>query len=226
MKTGKDFVPFSLLLQSGEGKAQTIYPLLQSRRKAEEILQEADKVLAEARRQASEIERAAYEKGYAEGRDRGEAEGKARYEESVSRLTRMTDSVEQQRNLIQKQYEKELLPVVLAVVDRLVHHEISVNQRVIFGCLCKALQFVADSAVVKVHLHPDDFAKIREASLTNTDLLAGRKQLDFIEDESVSMGGCLLRSDFGEVDASLDQFRSRLYKAVEEAFLSALAESG
>jgi len=223
-RAGREFVPFSLLLQGGEGKPQTIDPLLQCRKQAEEKLRQAKKVLADALLQAEQMKRDAYEKGHAEGYGKGEAVALVKYDEKIEQLGRMMEAVERQRAVVQQDYEKDLLPVILAVADRLVHHEISVNQKVILSCLKMAMQFVAESAVIRVHLHPDDFARIREASLRNPELLSGRKQLDLVEDERVGQGGCLLRSDFGEVDASFEKFRSRLFAVVEEAFQSALTE--
>jgi len=222
---GREFVPFSLLLQGGEGKPQTIDPLLQCRKQAEEKLRQAEKALADALLQADEIKRAAHEKGHAEGYGKGEEVALVKYDEAIEQLGRTMEAVERQRAVVQQGYEKDLLPIIIAVADRLVHHEISVNRQVIVSCLKMAMQFVSDSAVIRVHLHPEDFARVREASFRNPDLLSGRKQLDLVEDETVSQGGCLLRSDFGEVDASFDKFRSRLFAAVEEAFLAALAEN-
>lgn len=220
-----EFVPFSLLMQGGKDEPQTIDPYQQGRREAARLIREAEQTLSEARQQAADIEKQAYDKGFAEGRTKGEADGRQKYDEAAAQLAQLMVSLQSQRTEIQGQYEKDLLPVVIAMVDKLVQHEISVNSRVIASCLRNSLQYVADSATVRVHLHPDDFSRVKEAALSNPDILDSRKQLDLIEDDTVSVGGCLLTSDFGEVDASLDRFKSRLYQAVESAFLAALAEA-
>jgi len=220
-----EFIPFSLLMRGGEGGTQTIDLHQQGRAEAARLIREAEEVLRQARQQAEDIEKQAYDKGFAEGRNEGETEGRRKYEEEAGKLDRLMGALERQRAEIQGQYEKDLLPLIVAMVDKLVQHEISVNSRVIASCLKNTMQYLAESATVRVHLHPDDFNRIKEASLNNPDFLGSRKQLDLVEDDSVTVGGCLVRSDFGEVDASLEKFKSRLYQAVEEAFLAALAES-
>jgi flagellar assembly protein FliH len=226
MTVNSDFVPFSLLVHGEDGQPQTIDPFQQRRKEAARLMREAEEILQKARQQAAEIEKQAYDKGLAEGRDKGESEGRRQYEEILTRFDQLMAAVEGQRAQIQGQYEKELLPLIIAMVDKLVQHEISVNNRVIASCLRNTMQFVADSAMVRVYLHPDDFIRIKEVSLNNPELLGSRKQLDLVEDDTVAIGGCYIRSDFGEVDASLENFRNRLYQTVEKAFLAALAEPG
>lgn len=226
MAVNSEFVPFSLLVHGEEGGPQSIDPFQQSRREAARLRQEAEETLRQARQQAEEIEKEAYAKGLAEGRNQGQSEGRLQYDEATAKFEQLLQALEGQRGEIQRHYEKDLLPLIIAMVDKLVQHEVSVNDQVIANCLRNTMQFVADSAMVKVHLHPDDFLRIKEISLNRPDFLGTRKQLDLVEDETVAVGGCYIRSDFGEVDASLDNFRTRLYQAVEEAFLAALAEPG
>jgi flagellar assembly protein FliH len=37
------------------------------------------------------------------------------------------------------------------------------------------------------------------------------------------VGGCFLKTDFGEIDATLENCKARLYDAVEQAFIAAMA---
>ena len=110
------------------------------------------------------------------------------------------------------------------MVDRLVHQEVSTNSRVIQACLKRALSFVVEKSVAKVHLHPDDFIRIREASLANPTLLEGKNRIELIEDATISEGGCFLETDFGDIDATLEYGREKLFDAVEKVFRTSLTE--
>lgn len=76
-----------------------------------------------------------------------------------------------------------------------------------------------------IHLHPEDFTRIKEASLDNPDLLQGADNIELMEDPAINQGGCLLETDFGTIDATLENCRENLYQAVDQAFLAALAET-
>lgn len=223
MAVNDEFVPFSLLVCGAEGEPQTIDPFQQERKEAARLRREAEEILRQAEQRAVSIEQQAHDKGFAEGRAKGESEGRRQYEEAAARFAQLLGALERQRAEIQGQYEKDLLPLIIAMVDKLVQHEVSVNNRVIASCLKNTMQYVADSATVRVHLHPDDFMRIKEISLSQPDFLGSRKQLELVEDDTVAVGGCYVRSDFGEVDASFEGFRNRLYQSVEKAFFAALA---
>lgn len=218
-----EFVPFQHLLQ-GDSGPRTIDPEKQSRLYLEEKRRLADALIDEARNKTAAIEKAAHDAGFAKGQKEGEEAGRAKYEKTVQKLHEVMSSIEDMRPALHLQYEQELWPVIEAMVRRLAHHEISVNPRVIAACLSKTLEFVSASAIVRVRLHPEDFRRIKEAGLENPDLFAGQERLDLIEDPGVSMGGCLVSSDFGEIDAGFDAFQERLLEAVGQAFLASLAE--
>ena len=110
-------------------------------------------------------------------------------------------------------------------MDRLVNHEVSVNHLVIEKCLHKALHYVVAKSSVIVHLHPDDFQRIKDASLDDPNFLQGADNIELMEDLTISQGGCLLETDFGTIDARLENCKEQLNQAIEQSFLAALAET-
>ncbi|MDA8166101.1 MAG: FliH/SctL family protein, partial [Desulfobacteraceae bacterium] len=92
-------------------------------------------------------------------------------------------------------------------------------------CLREALQYVAENSRIKVHLHADDFERLREASLEDPSLLEGKNRLQLVEDPAVAAGGCFLETDFGEVDATLDRCREKLYAELDRIFRDQTNES-
>lgn len=190
-----------------------------SRRQGEEILRQA-------RENAARIEQEAYEKGFAEGRQDGLAEGLGKFETLTQQFEGLYDVIQGQRGAVNSSYEEDLLVLVKTMVDRLVNHEVSVNPRVIEACLRQAMEYVVENSLVRVHLNPDDFNRLKAAGLEDPALLEGRNTLQLIEDPGISAGGCLLSTDFGEIDATLENCRDRLYEAVDKAFLAALRTEG
>lgn len=214
--------------QSGEGPGAKppVDPQQQLREMEAEIRRQGEEILANARAEGARIEEEAYTKGFARGEEAGRAAGEQSYAEGLRRLDTVMAAIKNQLTEKNSRYEEELLLLVTTMVDRLVHHEVSTNPRVIQACLQRALSFVVEKSVVRVHLHPDDFSRIREASLVNPALLEGKRRIELMEDGSIEEGGCFLETDFGDVDASLDHAREKLYDAVELAFRAAFAGSG
>lgn len=190
----------------------------------EVALEEAAKIIAEAGEEAERLKKEAQEKGFSDGEQEGKAEGLKQYEDRLRRFDSILQALHEQRREIGNKYEEELLPLIKAMVERLVNHEVSVNPRVISACFQKAMEFVVENSEVQVHLHTEDFNRIKEASLENPALLSGKGRVQLVDDPNISQGGCLLKTDFGEVDSTLEKCRAKLYEGVDQAFLAALAE--
>lgn len=186
--------------------------------------EEAEKIRAEAREQAEAIKKEAFEKGFNEGKEQGQAAGHQEYGAMIDEFGHILQELHDQRRTVFHKYEEELLPLIKTMVDRLVNHEVSVNPRVIQACFRESMEFVVENSVVQVHLHSEDFHRIKEASLENPAMLAGKSRVQLVDDPNISQGGCLLKTDFGEIDGTLESCREKLYEAFDRAFLAALAE--
>lgn len=185
---------------------------------------DAEEIVSKAKEQAADIEREAYEKGLAKGEQEGLAAGEKKYAEEIAKAKDLLQTLQNQVETVHRQHEQDLLVLIKAMVDRLVNHEVSVNPMVIQACLKKTMEFVVDNSIVKVHLHTDDFNRLKEAGLANPALFEGKSKVQLIEDPTVSLGGCLVSTDFGEIDATLEGCRDKLYEAVDQAFIAALAD--
>ncbi|MEW6289202.1 MAG: FliH/SctL family protein [Thermodesulfobacteriota bacterium] len=220
-----DFISFESMMP-GRGKEDPADPLQQLKNEQEAVRRETEAMVARAEAEKKRIEEEAYRKGFARGEAEGLKAGEKAFTEKMKEAARLISSLENERDLVHRRYEKELLSLIKVMVERLVGHEVSVNHLVIVDCLQRAMKYVVEDSTVKVHLQSDDLQYIKEISLEDPSLLQGARRIELIEDPVVARGGCLLQTDFGEIDATLDNCRERLFAIVERAFLEALAADG
>lgn len=200
-----------------------IDPLEELKREQEKIKRQSEAILSRARQESEKIAQDAYKEGFAKGQEAGLAAGRQQYREKIAALEHLFESIQQQHGTLFREYEPQLLPLIKVMVDRLVNHEVSVNPNVIKTCLNKALACAVDNSRVIVHLHGHDFNRIKEASLEDENLLSGKNKIQLVEDPNIAEGGCFLETDNGEVDATLEYAREKLFQAVERSFIAALA---
>jgi flagellar assembly protein FliH len=174
-------------------------------------------------RQAGDKAESIRQEAYAEGKAEGQAAGLAQYTHQVEELAVLFASLDGEREAVLRQHEESMFVLITTMVDRLVHHEVSVNPLVIQACLKKAMEYVVENSTVQIHLHGDDFGRLKKASLENSRLIEGKNRIQLVEDPNISVGGCFLKTDFGEIDATLENCKARLYAAVEQAFIAAMA---
>ncbi|MHB1184149.1 MAG: FliH/SctL family protein [Desulfobulbia bacterium] len=218
----EEFLSFEDFWQVKPGSAEA--KRLEKHKSPREIaMEEAAEILRQAGDQAETLRQEAYAEGFAKGEAEGKAAGLAQYDQQREELAALLRALEGEREAVLRQHEESMLALVTAMVDRLVYHEISVNPLVIQACLKKAMEFVVENSTVQIHLHGDDFTRLKKASLEDSRLIEGKNRIQLVEDPNIAVGGCFLKTDFGEIDATLENSKTRLYAAVEQAFFAAMA---
>ena len=218
----EDFLSFEDFWQIKPGGAQATR-LARHRSPREIAMEEAAEIIRQAGEQAESLREEAYAEGLAKGEAAGKAAGLARYEKQLAELDALLTALAGEKEAILRQHKESMLALIITMVDRLVYHEVSVNPLVIQACLKNAMEFVVENSTVQIHLNGDDFARLKKASLENSRLIEGKNRIQLVEDPNIAVGGCFLKTDFGEIDTTMENCKARLYAAVEQAFLSAMA---
>ena len=218
----EDFLSFEDFWQVKPGSAEA-KRLAKHRSPQEVAMEEAAAMIRQAGEEAEKLREEAYAEGLAKGEAAGKAAGMAQYEQQLQELAVLFAALDGEREALLRQHEESMLALITAMVDRLVYHEVSVNPLVIQACLKKAMECVVENSTVAIHLHGYDFARLKKASLEDSRLIEGKNRIQLVEDPNVAVGGCFLKTDFGEIDATLENCKARLYDAVEQAFIAAMA---
>ena len=168
-----------------------------------------------------EIERQAYQKGFAEGEKTG-VESCARRIESV--LEGLHHALIQVQNLRQEMYhaiEKEVVELALAIARKVVCQEVATNKDLVVGVAKEALSRVKVPGQVTVKLNPSDFQVING---TKSHLEHFKNQIDsisFESEETIPSGGCVIETAMGKIDARLE----KQFEVLEEVFQTELQKS-
>jgi len=179
--------------------------------KAEE---EAERILADARVKAGEIEnevrqsldaerKEARDQGMEEGRQSGYGEGKAEVERLIERTQVVLERAQDKRGEILSETEKQIIDLVLLIARKVIK-VISENQRnVIISNVIQALRKVKAKGNVIIRVNMADLKLATEHKQEFIKLMEGAKSVQVVEDSSVDSGGCIIETDFGEIDARI-----------------------
>jgi flagellar assembly protein FliH len=180
----------------------------------ERAREEAEQIVAEARKKAEEIEaetRKALEEerkqkldqSSEEGRETGFAEGKAEVERLIQRTQTVLERAQDKRGEILTETEQVIIDLVLLIARKVIK-VISENQRgVIIANAVQALRKVKTKGVVTIRVNMADLKLATEHTRDFIQLLEGAKSIQVVEDSSVDSGGCIIETDFGEIDARI-----------------------
>ena len=187
---------------------------------------EAQKIIAQAKATASELEsdvrqrvtqteREAYEKGHAEGHEKGFEEGKAEVERLVERLHTILTKAIDKRNEIIEESETQIINLVLLIVKKVIK-VISENQKnVVINNVVQALRKLKSRGDVVIRVNLADLELTSEHVKDFMKMVENVKSITVLEDSSVDKGGCIIETDFGQIDARVS---SQLHE-IEEKIL-------
>jgi len=216
-----EFRTLDSLWQSGSAEYGGTITLQDAKERAKN---ESEAMLARARAKVVEIEKQAYDKGFAAGHEEALRLGRDELQAKSGKIDELLKDISDARRQLYEKYQSDMVTLMQAMLERILFHEVSVNSQVIKACLKATLGYVVENSTVTVHLHVNDLNRLKEAGLDDPELLAGFKQLELTEDPVISEGGCLLESGFGEVDATLESRRDKLSKAIEATFMQAMEQ--
>jgi len=162
---------------------------------------ELEKSLAAAEEKLRRVEKEAYDRGLQAGAERQRRE-LAPAAESLSRLIREIGGLKQR---IFTSTERQVIRLVLAVAEKVIHREASLHADVIQHVLRDAIRNIVDREGMKIRLNPRDFLHVMEVKQDFLRSMDGLKNVIFEEDSGIPFGGAVIETSFGEVDARLEQ---------------------
>jgi flagellar assembly protein FliH len=158
------------------------------------------------------LEKTAYENGFAQGDRAGREIADKKVEAVMRRYAESILELGNARSLLYVQIEKEVVRLAVEVAKKIVHREIYLDKDIIQTLVRVALSHVSEKSPVTIHLNPVDYGYLLEER-TNISQSEGR-DVTLLADNSVERGGCLVKTDCGDVDARIEE----KFKEVEQAF--------
>ncbi|GHV78486.1 flagellar assembly protein FliH [Spirochaetia bacterium] len=183
--------------------------------------EDAEKIRAEAQQKAAEIEstaEAAFEKtrkeaanaGFKDGREAGYADGKAEADRLIERVQTVLERAQGRREEILVETEQQIVDLVLLMTRKVIKIISETQTDVVTENILAALRKVKSRGAITIRVN------VRDLRLTTGHIdrfiqkMEGVKGIQVAEDSTVDPGGCIIETDFGEIDARISSQLSEL----------------
>ena len=151
-----------------------------------------------------------FNQGLAEGKKQGLAEGQAELTERLAKLTLLLDQLQKPLASIDAEVQQQLLQLSLAMAQAVINVEVNTNPNVILQAIAEATDALPlQSGQLLIKLHPDDLLLVQQSY--GEDEIA-KRQWQLRAEPLIERGGCLVDSSLSSVDRSLAQ---RLQSSLE-----------
>ena len=177
--------------------------------------QSADELTAKVESELAEIRKKGEEEGYESGRETGYAEGQVEVERLIEQLHAIIDKTIEKRNDIIDESETQVINLVVMIAKKVVK-VISENQKnVVVNNVIQALRKLKSRGEVLIKVNLADVELTSEHIKDFMRMVENIRSVTVVEDSTVDKGGCIIETDFGEIDARIS---SQLHE-IEEKIL-------
>jgi flagellar assembly protein FliH len=142
---------------------------------------------------------AARQAGMRDGEAAGRTQGEASVRPVIERLSRSIQEVLEARAQMRKQLEEEAVQLALAIGKRILHRELSTDPSALQGLVQAAYERMAREEIVRVVVHPDQVAGVREALGRFT-----TRKIEICGDGGREKGTLIFETTHGTLNASVD----------------------
>ncbi len=182
---------------------------------------EAEKIVNEAREKAQQIEadavsasdgqkKEAQDTGFQTGREEGYNAGKAEVERLIERTQTVLERAQDKRGEILAETEQQIIDLVLLIARKVVKVISESQKTVIVSNVVQALRKVKGRGAVIIRVNMADVKLTTEHIKDFIRMTEGAASIQVQEDSSVDAGGCIIETDFGEIDARIASQLSEL----------------
>ena len=209
----KDKVDF-ISLQIGDGEKGDFISLEQGEDNYKKR-KEAEDILKDAHQKATLLEQEAYEKGFAQGEKDGLELGEKKAIKVIENIENLFIEISHLKKEILKQYEMGALELIFTIAKKIIHYQITLDEKAIKNTVFKALNLTVEKSEIVLRVNPEDFdfvERLRPEFFTKFKEL---KSIMVTSDPSITRGGCFLETPYGDVNATVETRLEKIYQSLE-----------
>lgn len=186
----------------------------EARTAKDEILSEAEDEAEEIRNQAQqeadeliqskqqEVE-SAREEGFQEGYEDGHQEARKETAELIEHAESILEEARRERHAYVENHEDSIIQLAVTLAERVLTESVEIDEDLVRQVVRDAVDDLREVREITLVLHPEDLKIIRDI----VDELHGDhpslESIDLSENDRLQRGGCRIRTDFGDIDATL-----------------------
>lgn len=196
------------------GLAEDRSRLTQAADIVEEARRHAEEILRHAAVEAGAIERHAREAGYRAGFEAGTVQARADLAQAMALVQRAVATSKAMHDALLRGAERQAVELVIEAARQVIGAAVERDPGLALATVRRALERAGALNVVCIRLHPDDEGVVRVALAEEH----GRVMpFEVLADGSVTVGGCIIDTEAGRIDARLDVQLEQISQSLRDA---------
>lgn len=186
----------------------------------------AEELIRKAAAEADGIRKSAWEEGYSEGHEQGtqkaaekaaqeiDAEAAQRTQTALAQalpaLKQVSVELKNERDRWMSDWETLGVNLAVEIAGKILKREVAANPGEGVKTMHNLLEMVAGQPEIEVRMHSQDITILEQHQIEMGESLQGLGHLQVRSDDTITPGGCLVRTRTGELDARLETQLERI----------------
>lgn len=172
---------------------------------------------ASAEERAAALQAEAEHNGYEAGLERGLAEARARTEQAFAAFAAAERSMAEMYDRYVAEAEAAAVDLAFQIAEKVIGTTIVSDRESVLGVVSGALLRTTDRDHLVLEVNPGDFELVRDSAAELAARLGGINRMEVVSERRVEAGGCVVRTEAGEIDARVSSQLERVRQLLSEA---------
>lgn len=178
-----------------------------------------DKINAQVLEKLKEVQEEAYKEGHdlglIEGTEKALQESKTDLQERLRSMDALLKNLESLKKRLMVDNEAELIRLVYLIARKMALRDLEQNREAVLEILSHVVGEMQTDERISVKLSPEDLYFLEGLRDKVGDHIQNFERIKFQADEKVKSGGCLIETEYGSVDASVDERLERTWATLQ-----------
>ena len=172
---------------------------------------------ASAEERAAAMQAEAEHRGYEAGLERGLAEARARVEQALEAVAAAERSMAEMHDSYVTDAEEAAVDLAFQIAEKVIGATVASDREAVLGVVSGALLRTTDRDHLVLEVNPGDFELVRDSASELAARLGGINRMEVVSERRVEAGGCVVRTEAGEIDARVSSQLERVRQLLAEA---------
>jgi flagellar assembly protein FliH len=155
-------------------------------------------------------------RGFDEGLARGLAEARAQAANALEAVATAERTLAEMRDQYLARAEAAAVDLAFQIAEKVIGATVAADSEAVLGVVTGALLRTTDRDHLVVEVNPGDFELVRDAASELAARLGGINRMEVISERRVAPGGCVVRTEEGEIDARIEAQIGRVRQLLDE----------
>ncbi|TDT69138.1 flagellar assembly protein FliH [Hypnocyclicus thermotrophus] len=193
---------------------------IQMEKLKQEAENEAYRIIEEARieaeKESNDIKAKAWDQGYQEGYEAGKNQVLLNSSNVFSNVQRVLEEAMNEKEIMLNNSKEEIINLIIKVAEKVIKIEVN-NKEILKQNLLEALKNISVSPKITVYVNWEQVQYAKELKEEMKSKFYNIEEFNILEDKTLTPGGCVIETQMGRVDASIEtQLETIIDKLHEE----------